>query len=185
MKLLAFAASNSRKSINKALVGYAAGLLDDSVEVELLDINDFPLPIYSSDLEEEAGIPESAHRFLAKIAGADALLISYAEHNGGPTVAYKNLFDWASRANRNVYQGRPIVMLATSPGAGGAGNVLSASVSSAHFFDGEVVASLSVPSFYDNFDLDRGEISSAPVRSQLIETLASLAKIRRTLGEAV
>ncbi|WP_250461751.1 NADPH-dependent FMN reductase [Microbulbifer litoralis] len=184
MKLLAFAASNSSKSINKALVNYATSLLDSSVQVELLDINDFPLPIYSSDLEEEAGIPESAHQFLAKIAGADALLISYAEHNGGHTVAYKNLFDWASRANRNVYQGLPVVMLATSPGPGGAGNVLSASVNSARFFDGQVVASLSVPSFYDNFDPDKGEISNIEIQRQLREALEPLTN-ERIAGEAV
>ena len=182
MKVLAFAASNSSKSINKALVGYAARLLDESVDVELLDINDFPLPIYSSDLEAETGIPKPAEQFLAKIADADALLISYAEHNGGPTAAYKNLFDWASRAHRNVYQGRPIVMLATSPGPGGAGNVLSASVDSARFFDGEVLASLSVPRFYDNFDPAKGEISDPTLRSRLIEVLTPLVKLASPLG---
>ncbi|MFC6633725.1 NADPH-dependent FMN reductase [Microbulbifer taiwanensis] len=185
MKVLAIAATNSRKSINKALLGYAAKLLEETAEVEVLDINDFPLPIYSADLEEEEGIPEPAQRFLARIARANALLISYAEHNGGHAVAYKNLFDWASRHNRNVYQGRPIVMLATSPGPGGASSVLSASVNSAHFFDGDVVASLSVPSFYDNFDMDRAEISNASIRRQLIETLEPLAKTGRVLATAV
>ena len=67
------------------------------------------MPIYNSDFEVAQGIPGAASRFLDKIAKADALVISYADHNGNYTVAYKNLFDWASRKNREVYQGKPII----------------------------------------------------------------------------
>ena len=152
MKVLAFAASNSRKSINNDLIRYASTLLPDS-DVEIIDINDYDMPIYSSDLEEAHGIPKAASRFLDKISAVDALMISYAEHNGNYTVAYKNLFDWASRKNREVYQGKPIIMLSTSPGAGGAKSVLSLAVESAHFFAGNVMASLSVPEFFKNFGI--------------------------------
>ena len=144
MKVLAFAASNSRQSINRDLIAYASTLLPDA-DVEILDINDYDMPIYSSDLEQAPGIPRAASQFLEKIAEADALVISYAEHNGNYTVAYKNLFDWSSRQHREVYQGKPIVMLATSPGPSGAKNVLSLAVDSAQFFAGKVLASLSVP----------------------------------------
>ncbi|GAB5450451.1 MAG: NAD(P)H-dependent oxidoreductase [Halioglobus sp.] len=173
MKVLAFAASNSSKSINKNLVRYAASLLPDG-DVEIIDIDDYAMPIYSSDLEEAHGIPEAASRFLDKIAQADALLISYAEHNGNYTVAYKNLFDWASRQNREVYQGKPITMLSTSPGAGGAKNVLSLAVGSAHVFAGKVMASLSVPEFFKHFDRDEGVLTDPELVKQLEETLLPL-----------
>jgi len=173
MKILAFAASNSRKSINKDLVRYAATLLPDD-DVDIIDINDYEMPIYNIDLEEAHGIPEAASRFLDKIAQADALLISYAEHNGNYTVAYKNLFDWASRVDRKVYQDKPIVMLSTSPGAGGARSVLSFAVESAHYFAGRVVASLSVPEFFKNFDRDKGVLINKDLAAQLKETLLSL-----------
>ncbi len=176
MKILAFAATNSRKSINKALVTYAKTLLA-SHEVETLDISDYQMPIYSSDLEEVHGIPDAANSFLNKIAEADALLISFAEHNGNYTVAFKNLFDWASRLNSKVYQGKPIVMLSTSPGPGGAGSVLSLARDSAHYFDGHVVGSLSIPSFYDNFDLESGELSNPELVLKLQTTLASMARV--------
>ena len=104
MKILAFAASNSRKSINKDLINYAATLLDKH-EVDIIDINDYEMPTHSSDLEEAQGISDAASRFLKKIEDADAMLISYAEHNGNYTIAYKNLFDWASHENQKVYQG--------------------------------------------------------------------------------
>ena len=176
MKVLAFAASSSRKSINKDLIRYASTLLPDS-DVEMIDINDYEMPIYNSDLEEAHGIPEAAFCFLDKIAEADALLISYAEHNGNYTVAYKNLFDWASRKTQQVYQGKPIIMLSTSPGAGGAKSVLSLAVESAHFFAGRVIASLSVPEFFKHFDRDEGVLTNRDMVAQLEETLSLLQPV--------
>lgn len=173
MKILAFAASNSRNSINKKLVTYATTLLDQH-EVDMLDINDYAMPIYSIDLEETDGIPTQAAQFLQKIAEADALVISYAEHNGNYTAAYKNLFDWATRKDREVYKGKPVVMLSTSPGPGGAQSVLSMARDSAHFFSGRVVASLSVPSFNDNYDTATGELSNAELIAQLKAALAAI-----------
>lgn len=173
MKVLAFAASNSIKSINKALVAYATTFLDKH-DVDIIDINDYQMPIYSSDLEEAHGIPESATEFLNKISEADTLLISYAEHNGNYTVAYKNLFDWASRLNQKVYQGKSLILLSTSPGPGGATSVLDMAEKSAHFFDGTVLATLSIPSFYENFDLDKCELSNADLTEQLQAVLAKI-----------
>ena len=80
MKVVAFAASSSRNSINKLLVAYAASLLEYG-ETEILEINDFELPLFSVDLEAELGQPELAKVFLKKLADADAIIISFAEHN--------------------------------------------------------------------------------------------------------
>ena len=65
MKLLAFAATNNSQSINKQLVQYAASLVD--ADVEILDLNDFEMPIYSQDREQQGGIPEQAQTFYKKI----------------------------------------------------------------------------------------------------------------------
>jgi chromate reductase, NAD(P)H dehydrogenase (quinone) len=97
MKVLAFAASNNRNSTNKKLVTYVAGLIKNAT-VEILDLNDFDMPMYSVDVEREIGQPEAAKTFLNKIAGADFILISFAEHNGNFTVAYHNIFDWAKNS---------------------------------------------------------------------------------------
>ena len=115
MKILAFAASSSKKSINKRLVTYAASLLQGA-DVEVLDLNDFEMPLFSVDKEEELGHPALAKAFLSKIAASDALIISFAEHNGSYSAAYKNLFDWCSRAGAKVFHDKPLVLLATSQG---------------------------------------------------------------------
>ncbi|WP_318487286.1 NADPH-dependent FMN reductase [Photobacterium leiognathi] len=173
MKLLAFAATNSQQSINRALVTYAASQVNAD-EVEILDLNDFEMAIYSIDRENASGIPEQAQLFFDKIGQADAILISFAEHNGTYTAAYKNIFDWASRINQKFYQQKPVLMLATSPGPGGAKNVLDTAVTSAPFFDANVVGSLSIPSFYENFDLEKQTLINEELNSQLISLVTKL-----------
>jgi len=80
MNILSFAATNSSQSINKQLVSYASDILRRKLGAEahqeLLDLNDFDMPIYSIDREQDAGVPEQAHRFLAKVQAADFMLIS-------------------------------------------------------------------------------------------------------------
>lgn len=173
MKILAFGASNSSTSINKALAGYAASLVDGA-SVEILDLNDFELPIFSEDREKEIGQPKLAQNFLAKIQCADAIIVSFAEHNGTYSVAFKNIFDWASRITRDVYQNKPVVFLATSPGPGGAQNVLKVATESARFFAADVKGSLSVPSFYDNFDMESQQLSDQDLQQALQNTVNTL-----------
>ena len=177
MKILAFAATSSTNSINKQLVTYATSQLASqyrNVETDILDINDYELPLFSEDREAELSQPELAKAFLDKISNSDAIIISFAEHNGSYTVAYKNIFDWASRINSKVFQNKAMVFLATSPGPGGASSVLAAATASAPYFDGEVKASLSIPSFYENFDSELGVISNDKINSQLLSALSSL-----------
>lgn len=173
MNLLAFAASNSKHSINKKLVKYATGLME-GVDVELLDINDYEMPIFSIDRENEYGIPDLAHQFYAKIGAADALLISFAEHNSSYTAAYKSLFDWTSRIHARVFQDKPMVMLSTSPGGRGGASVLATALASAARFGGDVKASMSVPGFHTNFDMEKGKLTNPELKAQLEETLNSL-----------
>lgn len=166
MKVVAFAASNSTSSINKQLATYAASLIKQA-DIEILDINEFEMPIYSADREKAAGIPQLAHDFREKLGNADALIISFAEHNGSYSAAFKNLYDWTSRIDAKVYQGKPLVMLSTSPGPGGAKNVLATATTSAPHFGGELKAQLSIPKFYDNYDVENGKLSNAELDEAL------------------
>ena len=179
MKILAFAATSSSRSINKQLVTYATRQISNDhqgTEVDVLDINDYELPLFSEDKEAEIGQPELAKAFIEKIAASDALIISFAEHNGSYTVAYKNIFDWASRVKPKVFQNKPMILLATSPGPGGASSVLSAATTSAPYFDGDVKASISIPSFYDNFDSDKNQITNNDLNQQLLTAINRLLK---------
>ncbi len=97
----------------------------------------------------------------------DGIILSLAEHNGAYTAAFKNLFDWMSRIDSKVYQNKPMLILATSPGPGGAANVLAAAASSAPHFSADLKASLSVPSFYENFDVGANELTNSEIKQEL------------------
>ncbi|GGF77319.1 NADPH-dependent FMN reductase [Alteromonas lipolytica] len=175
MKIVAYGASNSSTSINKKLATYTANLVEGA-EVTVLDINDYDVPMFSEDLEKEIGQAEGAQQFLDDLAKADAFVISYAEHNGHYPAAYKNLFDWATRIDRELFKNKPAVYLATSPGPSGAKSVLSAAVTSAPFYAGNVKATVSVPGFYDKFDVETGKVTDEALIAELTAAVAKLAE---------
>lgn len=178
MKIVAFAASTSSQSINKMLVTYVANKTASRVadaNIDLLDLNDYELPVFSEDIEKELGAPKNATDFLAKIGSADVLIIAFAEHNGLYSAAYKNLFDWCSRqAGRAVYQDKPVLLLATSPGARGAKSVLELATSMSPRFGGDVRDSISLPSFHDNFDLHSQTLSNAAINEKIESAISKL-----------
>ncbi len=173
-KVIAFAASSSRRSINKQLVTHACELLRGECEIEILDLNDYELPLFSVDREDELGQPALARDFLRKISDSDGIIIAFAEHNGCYSAAYKNLYDWVSRIQPRVYQDKPMVLLSTSPGGRGGKSVMELALAQMPRFGGEVRASLSVPSFQDNFDSETGVISNAEIAAQVETAVNSL-----------
>jgi len=175
MRILAFAASNSSVSINQQLSEYAASLAK-GVDVETLNIHDYEMPIYRHDREAKGGIPQQAHDFLARIGGADALIVSFAEHNGTYTAAFKNVFDWCSRVGREVWQDKPMLLLATSPGGRGGKGVLEFAMNSAPRFGANVVGHLSVPSFGENFDTGTGKLINKELDKELRRLVAELIR---------
>ncbi|SHG16398.1 NAD(P)H-dependent FMN reductase [Flavobacterium segetis] len=166
MKIIAFGASPSKNSINKKLATYAAHLFENAA-VEVLDLNDYEMPIYTVDIEKQIGEHKLAHSFLAKIASADLLVVSLAENNGNYTVAFKNVFDWCTRIKKEVFQDKPMLLMATSTGVNGATIVLGIAKNAFPFYGGNIKASFSLPSFDDNFNIEKQEISNIESRKEL------------------
>ncbi len=171
-KILAFGASSSKKSINKQLATYTANLFKDA-KVELLDLNDFEMPIYSTDKEKEDGIPQLANYFYAKIGASDLIIISFAEHNGAYSSAFKNIFDWMSRINGKTFQEKPVLLMATSPGARGGSSVLEIANNRFPFQGAIVKGSFSLPNFNDNFDAEKG-ITNEDLKKDLLKIVDSI-----------
>ncbi len=172
-KVIAFGASSSINSINKRLATYASGLLKHA-QVEILDLNDYEMPLFSVDREAELGHPALAQQFYARIGNCDGVIISLAEHNGNYSAAYKNLFDWVSRIDPKVYQNKPVVLLATSPGGRGGKGVLEIALNAMPRYAADVKASLSVPGFYDVFDTEKAAITDPVLSQQIAETVNRL-----------
>ena len=169
-KIIAFGASNSETSINKQLATYAANQFENT-SIEILDLNDYEMPVFSID-KEKNGIPQLAHDFYNKLGTADLIIISFAEHNGVYATAFKNIFDWTSRVNMNVFQDKPMFLLATSPGPRGGSTVLEIASKRFPFQGGIVKGSFSLPSFYENFDVING-IIHPEYKNQLLEIVNS------------
>ena len=153
-KVTVFAGSNSKTSINKQLAVFASSLLKN-VEINILDLNDFPLPVYGIDEENKNGIPNNAKQFLEELHTSDGIILSLAEHNGNYTVAFKNIYDWCSRINIKVFNNIPMLLMATSPGGRGGASVFSIAKAGFPHLGGNIVAEYSLPFFNDNFKDDK------------------------------
>lgn len=171
-KIIAFAGSSSKTSINKQLVTYAANQFENAF-VEVLDLNDYEMPVFSVDKEKENGIHKLASDFYAKIGSADLIVISFAEHNGNYATAFKNVLDWTSRINAKTFQEKDMLLLATSPGARGGSSVLDIATKRFPFQGGIVKGSFSLPSFNDNFDAEKG-ITNEDLKKQLLDIIKAI-----------
>jgi chromate reductase, NAD(P)H dehydrogenase (quinone) len=182
MKIFAFAASNSRQSVNKKLLQFVCGYFKEA-ETELADLNSYEMPIYSADRERETGIPQAAIDFAAKIDAADCLIISFAEHNGAYTAAFKNIFDWVSRIpGRKAFGDKPMLLTATSPGARGGAGVLDLAQKRMPFSGGRVLGVFSLPSFNNNFSENTG-ITNEEYHRQLEAVISSVKQqLRQTVN---
>lgn len=178
MKILAFAASNSRNSINRTLIDYAIQQLQTGVlpnaEIETLDLNAYEMPIYSIDRELKDGIPAPAHHFFDQIGTADAIMVSFAEHNGSVTAAWKNIFDWMSRIDAKVFQGKPLVMLAASPGPRAGAGVLGHQEMLLPHFGGQIIGQLGIGTWFEAWDGEAKTLNRPQDIAALTQTLSAL-----------
>jgi len=149
-KIIAFAGSNNRESINKKLAIFAANKITGA-QIKILDLNDFELPLYGIDYEKKFGIPENAQRFLDEIKNSDGIVLSLAEHNGAYTAVFKNMFDWMSRIDGKLWNNKPMFLMATSPGGRGGASVLKIAKERFSLMGGNVVAEFSLPFFEQNY----------------------------------
>jgi len=123
IKILALAGSTRRDSWNRKLIQAATAIARDrGAEVALLDLNDYPLPLYNGDLEAEQGLPEAAQRLKDVLKAHDALLIASPEYNSSVPPLLKNTLDWVSRewqgeSGSVPYQNKVAAIMSASPGA--------------------------------------------------------------------
>ena len=120
-KLLALAGSLRKDSFNKKLIRIAARAAQEAGgDVTLIDLRDYPLPIFDQDLEAEQGMPAPAAALKKLMIEQDGFLIAPPEYNSSITAVLKNAIDIGSRPyGKSSFNGRPIGIFGTSPGAHG------------------------------------------------------------------
>lgn len=123
VRILAFAGSTREESYNKKLVRIAADAARRAgAEVLLIDLRDYPLPLFDEDLEARDGLPPAGARLKELFRAHDGLLISTPEYNSSLPAVLKNTLDWVSRPEPNqpplsCFVGKFAALLAASPGA--------------------------------------------------------------------
>lgn len=128
-RILAFAGSTRKASLNKKLIQASASIVEAvGGEITVIDLIDYPAPLYQGDEEQANGHPPAMMRLRNEIAAHDALLISTPEYNANLTPLIVNTFSWLSRPVdgevNGVLKGKPVGLMATSPGALGGIRVL-------------------------------------------------------------
>ncbi|WP_299077324.1 NADPH-dependent FMN reductase [uncultured Paraglaciecola sp.] len=130
IKILAFAGSGRKDSVNKKVVAVAAkGAQEAGAEVTIINLEDFDMPLFNEDLEAQQGMPADAQKFKELLISHDGFLISSPEYNSSYSALFKNAIDWASRQTGDekpmvAYRGKVAAIMAASPGALGGMRVL-------------------------------------------------------------
>ncbi len=162
MKIIAFAGSNSSKSINNKFIEYIAEKLSE-YKIEVIRLTDFEIPLFSVDLEN-AGYPDGILSLHRKIREADAIIISVAEHNGNVTAFFKSIIDWVSRYDREFLLGKKWLLFSAAPGKRGGASALAIAQKTLNYFKGELIGTFSLSNFnkiYIDGDLVDKEVDNS------------------------
>ena len=181
-KIVVFGASSSKNSINKTFSIYASKQIDNC-EIIILDLNDYEMPIYSEDRQKELGIPKKGLLFYDVLKNCDGIIISFAEHNGSYTSAFKNIYDWISVIGKIVWWNKPMLLLSTSEGDRGAISVLNAAHERFSFDHKFTIPKFSLPNFSKNFKSNM-EIINQEMKKDFIKAV-NLFKLNLIGGDTI
>jgi len=116
MKLLVFAGSVRKDSLNKKLLTVAGDIAHKKgAELKIVDIADFEMPLYSGDIEDKQGIPQAANKLKELFNNVDGVIISSPEYNYSVSGVLKNALDWTSRIKPQPFKQKHILLMSASP----------------------------------------------------------------------
>ncbi|HUD02027.1 MAG TPA: NAD(P)H-dependent oxidoreductase [Rhabdochlamydiaceae bacterium] len=180
VKVLAFAGSTRKDSYNKKLVQQAAEIArQKGAKVTIIDLIDYPMPLYDADLEAKQKLPTFAKKLRELMINNDAIMIASPEYNASISAVLKNALDWTSRGetaeySADAYKGKKFAIMSASPGKmGGARGLvhLRAIIEGA---GGEVIKSqVTVPEAHKAFDA-KGNLVSTELTKKLQDEVQQL-----------
>lgn len=124
-RILAFAGSTRKESFNRRLLSIAVEFARQAdLDVQHIELDDYPMPIINEDLEAEQGQPENATAVRKMMLEADGLILACPEYNSSITPLMKNVIDWVSRkesggGDLTPYENKKALLLGASPGKRG------------------------------------------------------------------
>jgi NAD(P)H-dependent FMN reductase len=173
MKVLLFAASLRKGSVNKKLLNVIARLVAErGNEIEVMDFADFNVPLYHGDFENNFGIPDGAKKFIQVIQKVNAVIISSPEYNYSTPGTLKNLIDWVSRAKPMPLAKLPVMLTSASPSMVGGSRGLLHTATTLESCGVYVFSKMfSLPNAYEAFAND-GNLKEAGLQQCLVKNLS-------------
>jgi len=178
-KILAFSGSTREGSFNEKLIKEAVKIAKEKGgQVTLINLADFPMPIYNADLETNEGSPRGVKELRRQMIESDAIVIASPEYNGSLTPLLLNAIDWASRDNgqfsTEAFKGKKFALMSASPGPGGGSRNLDHLSQILQNVGGEVIKRrVSVAKAHDAFD-DQGALKDSALQISLEKEVAEL-----------
>lgn len=180
--VLAFAGSARNESLNKQLVNDAARIAREmGANVTVIDLKEYPIPLYDGDLEESQGLPANAKKIRDLLIKNQVILIASPEYNGSVSPLLKNLIDWASRneqngASREAFKGKKIAIMSASPGGkGGARGLVHLRAILTDVGATVISKQLSVPNAYNAFN-ETGKLKDPKLQQELVDLVTEAVK---------
>jgi chromate reductase len=178
LKVLAFAGSTRSDSCNKKLVREAAEKAEGmGAKVTVIDLRDFPMPLYDADLEVKEGMPEAAKKLRRIMLEHDAMIIASPEYNASMPAVLKNALDWTSRtedgkASKAAYKDKKIAIMSATPGRRGGVRALSHLRLVLEDLGGIVVPTqVEIPKVFENTS-EKEERKNSVLKQELLELFA-------------
>ena len=179
LKVLAFAGSTRADSYNKKLVREAAEKAREmGAQVTVIDLKDYPMPLYDADLEAKNGMPENVKKLRQIMMAHDAMIIASPEYNASMSAVLKNAIDWTSRTedgkfSKAAYKGKKIAIMSATTGKRGGARSLSHLRMVLEDVGGVVVSpQVEVPRVHE-FTLEKEERKMAALKEELQALLSN------------
>lgn len=186
--ILAFAGSAREGSYNRKLLAAAGEAVRAAGgNVTVVELRDFPMPLYDGDLEKNEGLPPHARRLRNLFLAHDGLLFACPEYNSSVTPLWKNTIDWVTRDEKgqgdlSCFKGKVASLCSASPGAlGGLRGLVHVRAILGNIGVLVLPTQVAVPKAHEAFD-EGGRLVDAKPRGQIDamakELVGTLAKLR-------
>lgn len=175
IKVVALAGSLRTDSVNKKLIREAAAIAKElGANVTLIDLKDYPLPLYDADIEESPGMPENGKQLRKLLKETQVIMISSPEYNASVPGNLKNFIDWMSRKedkgpSRDAFKGKKVLLMSASPSSLGGTRALADLRPIIDDIGGNgtvLPIQLSIPDAYNAFDAE-GHLKNPQQKDQL------------------
>ena len=186
IKLIAFSGSTRTGSLNKKLISFTAKVFkENGVELEVIDLSEYDLPIYNGDVEQSS-FPVNATKLYQKFKEADGFVISSPEYNSSFSPLLKNVIDWVSRPRNNeppltALSGKTAMVIAASMGPlGGLRGIYQLRWVLENVFMHVSPSIMALPTAHEAFD-EQGNLKEEKYRKMLADSTAKMISLTNKL----